>query len=157
MPGGRPSKFKPEFVEQARMLAEAGATDREIASGLKIAPSTFYVFRHLYPEFSDAIKTGKEPADNRVERSLYDRATGYAYIEQQPIKVKDGPQKEKVVIVEVERFVPPDTTSMIFWLKNRRSDEWRDKHEVEHTLIIADEILRSRRERSGIIDIEIVG
>ena len=28
-------------------------------------------------------------------------------------------------------IVPPDTTAAIFWLKNRRSDEWRDKQEQE--------------------------
>lgn len=131
---GRPTKFKPEFVELARQYAEAGATDREIAGGLGIAPSTFYVFCNMFPEFSDAVKVGKEPSNDRVERSLYDRANGYAYIEQQAVKVKDGKDehgalKERVEIVDVERFIPPDTTSMIFWLKNRRPQQWRDKHE----------------------------
>jgi hypothetical protein len=27
----------------------------------------------------------------------------------------------------------PDTTAAIFWLKNRRREEWRDKQEVEHS------------------------
>jgi hypothetical protein len=130
---GRPTKFKREFVKLGRSLAEAGGTDREIAGELGIAPSTFYSFCLRYPEFSEAVKVGKAPTDDRVERSLYDRATGYAYTEQQAIKVKDGAQKERVEIVEVERFMPPDTTSMIFWLKNRRSGDWRDKQEIDHS------------------------
>jgi hypothetical protein len=130
---GRPSKWRDVFVERGRELAEAGATDREIARELGVAASTFYSFCLNHPEFSDAVKVGKIKTDDRVERSLYDRATGYAYTEQQAIKVKDGAQKERVEIVEVERYMPPDTTSMIFWLKNRRPDEWRDKHEIDHS------------------------
>jgi hypothetical protein len=31
-----------------------------------------------------------------------------------------------------ERY-PPDTTAAIFWLKNRRPDLWRDRHETVHS------------------------
>lgn len=37
------------------------------------------------------------------------------------------------MLIEYEEEVPPDTTACIFWLKNRRSDLWRDKREHEHT------------------------
>jgi hypothetical protein len=26
--------------------------------------------------------------------------------------------------------VPPDVTAAIFWLKNRRKEDWKDKHEI---------------------------
>jgi hypothetical protein len=31
----------------------------------------------------------------------------------------------------VAKHIPPDTTAMIFWLKNRRRDQWRDVHKHE--------------------------
>ena len=39
MAGGRPTKFKPEFVEQARKLAQLGATDREVADFFDLMPT----------------------------------------------------------------------------------------------------------------------
>ncbi|HLS07388.1 MAG TPA: hypothetical protein VK079_05485, partial [Bacillota bacterium] len=33
----------------------------------------------------------------------------------------------------VTKEVQPDTTAQIFWLKNRKPAEWRDKQEIEHT------------------------
>ena len=40
---------------------------------------------------------------------------------------KDG----DVVDIEEEVHIPPDTTAQIFWLKNRKKAQWRDKVEVE--------------------------
>ena len=40
-------------------------------------------------------------------------------------------EKEEVVMVDEEVYVPPDTASIVFWLKNRRPDKWRDKQNVE--------------------------
>lgn len=34
---------------------------------------------------------------------------------------------ELAVTKEITRFVPPDTTAQIFWLKNRKPDVWREK------------------------------
>lgn len=33
-------------------------------------------------------------------------------------------RKERVEIVELEQEVPPDTTAGIFWLKNRKPEQW---------------------------------
>jgi hypothetical protein len=47
---------------------------------------------------------------------------------------KNGiPVQEFVVTKTVKKIIPPDPTSMIFWLKNRRPESWRDKTEVEHS------------------------
>ena len=126
---GRPTSFKPEFVEQARKLAMLGATDREAAEFFEVAESTLYLWKHTQPEFSEALKVGKETADARVEQSLYRRALGYTH-DAVKIMMADG-----VPIVEpyVERY-PPDTTAAIFWLKNRKPEQWRDKTTVEHEL-----------------------
>lgn len=127
--GGRPTAYKVEYIEQGKKLAALGATDREIADFFKVSESTLYLWKNTHPEFSEALKTGKAPADNRVEQSLYRRATGYSFDAEKIFQYEGHP-----VRVEFTEHVPPDVTACIFWLKNRRPDEWRDKHEVETNL-----------------------
>lgn len=129
----------PEYAEQVAKLCQLGATDVEIADFFEVSPRTIYRWKLRYEDFCQSIKSGKEFADERVERGLFQRATGYGYVEQQAFKVKtikyDNGKKvletEEIKIVEVEKQAPPDTPAGIFWLKNRRSDHWRDK--IEHS------------------------
>lgn len=128
---GRPSSYKPEFAQQAEKLCALGATDSEIADFFEATVRTLYRWKLDHPDFCHALKVGKDITDDRVERSLMERATGYRFVEQQAIKVKVAGGGEEVQVIDVERAMPPDTTAMIFWLKNRRRDTWRDRH--EHT------------------------
>lgn len=130
---GRPTLFREEYIEQAKKLCALGATDDEMADFFGVNRSTFYRWKLDYPEFCDSIKSAKDIADERVERSLYQKATGYNITEQQAIKVKLEKDREGVEVVDVEKHVVADTTAAIFWLKNRRKADWRDKHEVEHS------------------------
>lgn len=138
MPAGRPTEFQPEYVEQAKALCWHGATDDEMADYFGVHRATIYRWKLDHPEFCDAIKSAKHYADERVERSLYQKATGYEYTEQQAIKVKLEQHKEEVEVVEVQKHAPMDTTAAIFWLKNRRPDEWREKSEQTITHNIDD-------------------
>ncbi len=126
-PAGRPSAFRPEFVEQARKLAQLGATDREVADFFNISDRTIYNWRHAHPEFADALQVGKKAADDRVEMSLYRKATGYSY-DAVKIMAFEGVSFEHAYV----EHVPPSDTACIFWLKNRKPKEWRDKVEHEH-------------------------
>lgn len=129
-PGGRPTDYKPEYCEQAEKLCRLGATDIEIAEFFGVSVRTIHRWKAEHEEFCHSVKVGKEAADSRVERALYERASGFAYVEQQAIKIKTGPHTEAVEIVEVERQVPPDTQAISFWLKNRKAADWRDKSEL---------------------------
>lgn len=124
---GRPSDFKPEYVEQAKKLCKLGATDVEIADFFEVAVSTLAKWKNDSLEFSDALKAGKEPADERVERSLYHKAIGYSYDAVKILQYEGNP-----VVIPYREHVPPDTTACIFWLKNRRRDQWRDIQRIEH-------------------------
>lgn len=125
--GGRPSKFKPEMVEQARKLSLLGATDRELADFFSVSVSTLSLWKVEHAEFSDALKLGKESADARVERSLYQKAIGYSH---EAVKIFADPKTGAEQIVPYTEHYAPDTTAAIFWLKNRKPAEWRDRQEL---------------------------
>lgn len=124
---GRPSKFKPEFCKQANKLTLLGATDKDLASFFEVTVSTINLWKTEHPEFSESLKTGKVEADNRVVRSLYERANGYSHPAEKIFLDKFG----DIVRAEYTEHYPPDPTSCIFWLKNRDKENWRDKVETE--------------------------
>lgn len=128
MPAGRPSKYDPSNNKQVEKFAKLGATDVEIADFLGIAQSTFYEWIKEYPELSEAIKRGKEIADSVVAEKLFKRATGYKHPD-----THFAAYEGNVIATPTIKHYPPDTTAAIFWLKNRRPKEWRDKQEIEQT------------------------
>lgn len=142
--GGRPSSFERRFIEDARKLAKLGANDREVAEFFGVSEATLHRWKHTIPEFCDSLKVGKGPADERVEQSLFRRATGYKH---DAIKIMQ--HNGVPVIVPFVEHVAPDTVACIFWLKNRRPDLWRDKIEHQHSgeVSIA-EALKAGRERA---------
>lgn len=129
------SSYQPEYVDQVRKICALGATDAEVAEFFGVSVRTIHRWKLVHDDFCQALTAGKAIADDRVERSLYQKATGYDYTEQQAIKLKVGQHEEKVEVVDVTRHSPSDTTAAIFWLKNRRPDDWREKTElaVSHT------------------------
>lgn len=129
MAGGRPTDYRPEYCQEAANLCANGATDAELAEYFEVSDRTIYRWKAEFPEFSQALKTGKEVADERVERSLYHKAVGYQH---SAVKIFMPAGATAPVIVPYTEFVPPDTTAAIFWLKNRRGENWRDKSEVHH-------------------------
>jgi organic radical activating enzyme len=126
----RPTKFQPEYAEQALKLCRLGATDKDMADFFGVVESTLNLWKQAHPEFSEALKEGKGLADAEVADKLFKRATGYSH---PAVKiVADAKTKEEHVVEYTEHY-PPDTTACIFWLKNRRPDVWRDKVETQHS------------------------
>lgn len=123
------SKYDPiTFPTLAEGWARDGLTDEQIAHNLGISKDTFYRYVKKYPDFYDSLKRGKGPVDFEVENALLKRALGGIYedsttedrlVEGKKIRLK------KVVI----RSIPPDVVACIFWLKNRRPQQWREKVE----------------------------
>lgn len=124
--GGRKSAYQPKFAAMAEKACQAGFTDRELAELLGVSEGTINAWKLEHVEFAEALKNGKAPADERVERSLYHKAIGYTF-ESEKIFNYQG----TIVRAPYSEHVPPDTVACIFWLKNRRPDLWRDR--VEHT------------------------
>jgi len=112
---------------QVERLAKRGWTDAEMAEFFGVDRATWYRWKASDDAFCDALKDWKAEADARVERSLYERAIGYEHPD-----VHVSSFRGKVTLTPIVKRYPPDTTAMIFWLKNRDTDNWRDKQEVDH-------------------------
>lgn len=147
--GGRPSKYESEWKDKLIIIegwARDGLVDEQIAEKMSIHPSTLYDWKKKYPEFSEALKRGKDVIDREVENALLKRALGYEYDEvtkeriikkdmkgDYAIDLQGFPISEMVTTKIVTKQVVPDTTAQIFWLKNRKPEQWRDKRETEVT------------------------
>lgn len=65
---------------------------------------------------------------------------GAHYFQQKEVKLKSVKydpktskkvsEEERVEVVTLEMTAPPDTPAIIFFLKNRRPDLWRDKQDL---------------------------
>lgn len=134
-----------EWLKQENLIrlqgwAMDGLTDEQIAHNMGIAPATLYEWKKAYSEIAESLKKSKEVADRIIENALYERAKGIHKTLKKPIKVKqviysqEGrkmAEKEVIQYADEEVYYPPDVTAAIFWLKNRKPDEWRDKRQVE--------------------------
>lgn len=118
-------------------------TDEQIAHNMGISRSTLAEWKNKYPDISDALKKGKEVVDRQVENALLKKALGYKYEEVtyesvpcEPYVDNETGELKKTKLIPVKKVikeVQPDTTAQIFWLKNRKPSEWRDKQSIEHS------------------------
>lgn len=88
-----------------------GLIEKQIYKNMGVSKNTFYRWKNESQEFRNLLKESKDTADREVENALFKSATGFM-----------GPD---------EKYYPPNTTAQIFWLKNRKHEEWRDKRETD--------------------------
>ena len=107
-------------------MARDGKTVEQIARTIGVHRNT--LTRWLAdPVIADAMYKGRAHADDKVERALFRRAAGYTYTQKKRTVLEDGAVREETTTKEV----PPDTVACIFWLKNRRPMEWRDRQDID--------------------------
>ena len=130
---GRPCKYD-EWLGGDGLLkiqgwARDGLSEEQIAHNMGIARFTLSEWKKKFPVLSDTIKKGKEVVDREVENAMLKRALGYEYDEvtQEPVTDKDTGVTE----MRVTKQIVPDVTAQIFWLKNRKPNEFRDKRDVD--------------------------
>lgn len=112
------SKFE-EIKEKFPLIegwAKEGLTDEQISRNLGISKVTFYKYKASCSELNELLKRSKEVVDYEVENALYKSAIG------------------------------GNVSAMIFWLKNRRPDKWKDKKEPMEVELMRKELqLRERK------------
>ena len=125
---GRPTAFKPEFIEQAHKLALLGLKDQQMAEVFGVAVRTLDYWKIHHPAFLQAINNGKAPSDALVAASQLKRANGFTQRVSKPMVVNG-----KIKIIKYDEYFPPSDTAGIFWLKNRQRQIWRDVLRQENT------------------------
>ena len=120
--------------------ARDGLIDKQIAHNMGVAYSTLRTWRDKFPELAEALQKGKEVVDREVENALFKRALGYWLTETKTVTLPDGDMR----VEEIHKHVAPDTTAQIFWLKNRKPDQWREKNDL--TLTPSNGVLESLME-----------
>lgn len=120
----------PEKLTLLRGWAKDGLSDEQVAKNIGINRTTLYDWKKKYSDISDALKKGKEVADYEVENAMYKSAIGY-FIEEEKtyVTVVDGIPTKR--LEKTKKWIAPNTAAQIFWLKNRRSDKWREKPEED--------------------------
>jgi hypothetical protein len=144
--GGRPTKFKDEYVNMAKVAcAEGGFTDAKLAKLFNVVRSTISLWKRTYPEFRKALVAGKDIFDTEVvEKAFLKRCTGFYYSEttREPVPFgtkldpKTGLEYEisKMAITKrVRKYVVPDAKGCMDWLTNRAPDRWKKSKHVEIT------------------------
>ena len=130
--------LEPDGLTKLEGWARDGLTDEQIAYNIGIRRETLIEWKKRFPNINNSLKKGKEVVDRHVENALLKRALGYKYTEitKESVPVHDPTTGHIVgyeiqVTKEVTKEVAPDTTAQIFWLKNRKPAEWRDKQNIQ--------------------------
>ncbi len=96
----RPSKYESNVAPRLNEIADwvrNGATEKDVAERLGISERSFYEYKNEFSQFSQVLKKTRDAVDGEVENALLQSA------------------------------LSGNTTAQIFWLKNRRPKQWRDK------------------------------
>jgi len=139
---GRPPSYKKEYAQQAYAACKNWGLTMEQLGELFGLKSDFAIYQWMdaYPEFNAGVKDGiDEWRSKAVEETLLQRALGYEYEEVTTSETRVAvtpPKGAKVWLPAVHikrtiRHVQPSDVAIIFYLKNRKQDRWKDVREYE--------------------------
>lgn len=133
-------KYKDWLTPDSLLLikgwARDGLTDKEIADNIGIHVATFCDWKNKYSEFSETIKEGRSPVLVKVEDTFFTKKLqGYTVKEVTKEKTIHRDADGNVTgstehVRENERYIPPDTTGIIFYLKCRKPETYNDRINV---------------------------
>ncbi len=98
---GHVTLYSEEWCEFVTQMGRLGCTEGQIADYMGISKKTLELWKREHPEFKQALREGRDLSDMHVVNALYEKA------------------------------LKGDTTAMIFWLKNRQPDRWRDRRDID--------------------------
>ena len=141
---GPKTGYTPDCCDDARRACMLGATNDELGAILGVSRATIHNWMEEFPDFRKAIEEGKVAADARVAEKLYQRAIGYERPATRFFANPEGPPTQ----VDYTYHHAPDTSAAIFWLRNRRREDWREqvehRHSTSHELLVVLEAARLR-------------
>lgn len=116
---GRPTAYDPRFVPIARKMCAMGATDADLAEAFNVSIPTIRNWQVTHTDFFAAVKVQAGEFDDRVKRSLAQRAVGYSYKATKIMQYEGIPMK-----IDYVEHVPPDVGAIKHWLMNRDRANW---------------------------------
>lgn len=137
-------KFKTNvepFYKEIEIWITLGMTDKDIASKLGVAYSTFRKYINEESELAEKMRLAKIKPNAAIAAKLYDTAHGF-YIEiEKPIKCKKvwydknnlRHEEEYVEMVPVKEYIAPDFKAQAFYLTNRDPDHWQNRKQTDFT------------------------
>ena len=130
---GAKSKYDDALPEIAEGYARRGLSDVDIAKNLGISLDAYYRYQKQFPEFYEAIRRGKRPANIIVENALFKRCIGFEFVEPSTETYVDDKGKKHVKKKTTTKYIMPDINAIRFWLINREPDLWKTiREELEN-------------------------
>ena len=122
--------YHPAKIE---IFAVAGYTVRQICKKLNISPDTFYRWKRVNTDVSDAFERGRKILADSLVPYLRKRAKGFSYTEVTwELKNKNNQKTELIIVKKVKKYSPPDVAALKNFLNNRLPEEWQDRSTLEH-------------------------
>ena len=125
MTSGPPSKLNDAVRNAIINLTREHKTVDEICKILGISTNTFYMWKNKNPDLNKGIIASRAVADDLVEISLLQNALGVS-VKETKVFCVDG----EIIEHTVDKHFAPSVSAQIFWLKNRRPEEWRERVEI---------------------------
>ena len=128
------SKFETHvkpYLERIQLWVAKGATQKEVAEKLGVSLSTLKDMKGKHPALLTALEAPKGYVDDLVEAALFKRCTGYDY--EEVTKWQTIGRNGELLWLEkkTKKHLPPDPSSVQFWLTNRRPQEWKRMPETK--------------------------
>lgn len=151
MAGGRHSKAAEWLTEDNLLIIKGyirdGHTEKQLATEiLGVRPETLCVWKSRFPQLKQAIKEGQAPIPDRIEDALYSRCewTQKDEVVEEITEHPDGTTtKHKKV---TKRWYPPDTTLIIFALKNLKREKFTERGQQRIQLTESDPLSKAFEE-----------
>ena len=113
-------------INVSRMIGRLGGTDEQLAEALGISRRALAYRKKKDAELFHTLKEAKAEADSKVEKALFEKATGYTCNDYH-VSQFEG----RITLTPVKKHYPPDVTACIFWLKNRKPEALRGRAELK--------------------------
>jgi hypothetical protein len=124
-PGGRPSKYRPEYAQITRtlILNSADCSDAQLARIFGVGKATIVRWKYEYEDFRNAYNEAWDHINvHGVEQTLVKRALGYEYEE---VTKELLPLSGELVITRiVKKRMAPDVKAIEIYLRNRAPKRW---------------------------------